>query len=118
MGSPTAKPGSSDSSSYKEIERGTRMTVAEIMQQAQALSPPERKELVKLLVDSLEIADVPSDERPPVEHWGKALNRVMDEIGPIEMLYPEIEDSVEWVKHLREEERRHRLGDWGEADHA
>lgn len=31
------------------------MTVTEIMQQAQALSPQERKELVKLLVDSLEV---------------------------------------------------------------
>ena len=31
------------------------MTVAEIMQQAQTLSPQERKELVKLLVDSIEV---------------------------------------------------------------
>jgi hypothetical protein len=31
------------------------MTVTEIMQQAQALSPQERKELVKLLIDSLEV---------------------------------------------------------------
>ncbi len=31
------------------------MTIKEIMQQAQALSPQERKELVKLLVDSLEV---------------------------------------------------------------
>jgi hypothetical protein len=38
----------------------------------------------------------------------------MDEIGPIELLYPEIEDPVEWVKHLRAEQRRRRLGDWGE----
>jgi hypothetical protein len=30
------------------------MTVAEILEQAQALSPEERKELVKLLVDTLD----------------------------------------------------------------
>lgn len=34
------------------------MTVTKIMQQAQALSPQERKELVKLLVDSLEVESV------------------------------------------------------------
>lgn len=31
------------------------MTVAEILEQAQALSPQERKELVKLLVDTLDV---------------------------------------------------------------
>ena len=36
------------------------MTIAEIMQQAQALSPQERKELVKLLVDSLEVGQARS----------------------------------------------------------
>jgi hypothetical protein len=39
---------------------------------------------------------------------------LLDEIGPIEMKYPEIEDPVEWVKHLRAEQRRRRLGAWGE----
>jgi len=89
------------------------MTVAEIMEQAKTLSAQERKELVKQLVDTLDLApEQKSDE--PEEHWGKSLNRLLDEIGPIEMLYPEIEDPVEWVKHLRAEQRRRRLGDWGE----
>ena len=90
------------------------MTVAEIMEQARTLSLQERKELVKQLVDTLDVPEQKSDE--PEEHWGKSLNRLLDEIGPIEMLYPEIEDSVEWVKHLRAEQRRRRLGDWGEED--
>jgi DNA-binding PucR family transcriptional regulator len=33
------------------------MTVVEIMEQAQALNQQERKELVKLLVDSLDVKD-------------------------------------------------------------
>ena len=57
----------------------------------------------------LEVPAPPTDEPPPAEHWGKELNRLMDEIGPIEMLYPEIEDPVEWVKHLRAEERIHHI---------
>jgi hypothetical protein len=35
------------------------MTLAEILQQANALSGPERKELVKLLVDSLDVPEAP-----------------------------------------------------------
>ena len=91
------------------------MTVAEIMEQARTLSAQERKELVKRLVDTL---DVPPEQQSaePEEHWGKSLNQLLDEIGPIEMLYPEIEDPVEWLKHLRAEQRRRRLGDWGAAD--
>ena len=85
------------------------MTVAEIMRQAQTLSPQERKELVKLLVDSLDVVE--QSANVPEEHWGQSLNQLLDELGPIEMMYPEIEDPVEWVKHLRSEERRWRLGD-------
>jgi len=89
------------------------MTVTEILEQAKALSPQERKELAKLLIDTLDGAEEPKTAEPE-EHWGKSLIQLLDEIGPIEMLYPEIEDPVEWVKHLRAEQRRRRLGDWGE----
>lgn len=89
------------------------MTVAEILEQAKALSADERKELTKLLIDTLDVVEEPKTAGPE-EHWGKSLIQLLDEIGPIEMLYPEIEDPVEWVKHLRAEQRRRRLGDWGE----
>jgi len=92
------------------------MTVSEILEQARALSAEERKELAKLLIDLMdEPTTKPTDQlAESEEHWGKNLNRLMDEIGPIELLYPEIEDPVEWVKHLRAEMRRKRLGNWGE----
>lgn len=89
------------------------MTISEILEQVRTLSPQERKELVKLLIDMMDMpASVPASE--PEEHWGKNLLRLLDEIGPIELKYPEIEDPVEWVKHLRKEQRRKRLGDWGD----
>jgi hypothetical protein len=91
------------------------MSVAEILEQAKALSLEERRELAQLLLDMLDVPQ-PSSVDTPGEHWGKTLNRMMDEIGPIEMLYPEIEDPVEWVQHLRAEQRRRRLGDWGETE--
>jgi hypothetical protein len=91
------------------------MTLAEILEQAKALSPQERKELAKLLIDMMD-APPQGEAAESEEHWGKGLNRLMDEIGPIEMKYPEIEDPVEWVKHLRAEQRRRRLGDWGDNE--
>jgi hypothetical protein len=39
------------------------MTVAEIMEQAKTLSPTERKELVKLLVDSLDVEVAPQPRK-------------------------------------------------------
>jgi hypothetical protein len=91
------------------------MTITEILDQAKALSPQERKELAKLLIDTLDTSEPtaqPSDQ--PETHWGKNLLRLLDEIGPIELIHPEIEDPVEWVKQIRREERQKRLGDWGE----
>ena len=91
------------------------MSIDTILEQARLLSPQERKELAKRLIDLL---DVPQNAKAPepTKHWGKSLNQLLDEIGPIEMKYPEVEDPVEWVKRLRADERRRRLGNWGEEE--
>ncbi|MDX1992757.1 MAG: hypothetical protein SF029_10215 [bacterium] len=86
-------------------------SLRDILEQAKALSPAERAELAKLLIDTLETTDAPSE---PAEHWGKSLNRLLDELGPIELVDSHIEDPVEWVRVQREKERQHRLGDWSE----
>ena len=95
-------------------------TLEEALALALKLAPKERLQLIEQVASSVEreLEVAPSGEEQPEEHWGKSLNRLMDEIGPIEMLYPEIEDPVEWVKHLRAEQRRRRLGDWGEENHS
>ena len=89
------------------------MTVTEVLEQARTLNRQERKELVKLLIDTLDIP-LQAEATKQTQHWGKALNRSLDEIGPIDLVYPEIADPVEWVKHLRAEQRRRRLGVWGD----
>jgi len=94
------------------------VTVMEVLAQAKALSREEQKELAKLLIDMAEAPEVDAPiatlESPPEEHWGKSLNRLMNELGPIELVDSHIEDPVEWVKAQREKERKQRLGDWGE----
>lgn len=89
------------------------MTITQVFEQARLLNLQERKELIKLLVDTFDVDDSVAPQTPQEEHWGKSLNRMLDEMEPIEMLYPEIEDPVEWVKRLRADEQRRRLGDWG-----
>lgn len=88
------------------------MTVAEILEQAKALSLEERKELTKQLIDSFGASK--NTEEKNESHWGKNLLKLLDEVGPIELIYPEVEDPVEWVKQIRDDDRRRRLGDWGD----
>jgi len=68
------------------------MTFAEILQQAKTLSGPERKELVKLLVDSL---DVP--EAAP-----RQLRRLSELRGLGKEIWEGI-DAQEYVDQLRSE---------------
>jgi len=85
------------------------MTIAEVFEQAKTLNPDERRELAKLLIDTLTVTS--SSSTTDEAHWGQSLNRLFDDLDPIEMKYPEIEDPVEWVDTLRAERRRKRLGD-------
>ncbi|MFZ4814844.1 MAG: hypothetical protein ACOYL5_09925 [Phototrophicaceae bacterium] len=80
------------------------MTIAEIAQQAQHLSLEDRKVLVKLLVDSFGVDADGVEDSPAQEHWGQSLNRLFDELPPIEWVDPEIDDPVEWVKRQRQKE--------------
>jgi hypothetical protein len=54
---------------------------------------------------------------PPVEeHWGKALNRLMDSLDMSDWEAMDIDDPVEWIKQQRAQEIKRRLGDWGEGE--
>ncbi|MDZ4768281.1 MAG: hypothetical protein SGJ24_04065 [Chloroflexota bacterium] len=87
------------------------MIVRELFAQAELLDSQERKELIKLLVDTIDTPAKGASE--PIEHWGKALNHLMDEIGALEFVFPDIQDPVEWVAALRAAERTQRgLADW------
>lgn len=78
-------------------------TLEEALALAPKLAPKERLQLIERVASSVEheIETSPNVNEEPEEHWGKSLNRLLDEIGLIEFLYPEIEDPVEWVKNLR-----------------
>ena len=82
------------------------------------LSPRERIQLIERVASSVEqeIEPAPSSEVPPEEHWGKSLLRLLDELGPIDMIHPEIEDATEWVNQIRQDQGLHRDLNWGEDE--
>jgi hypothetical protein len=86
------------------------MNVDDVFEQAQQLSPDEQEELIDRLSEMRD-ARVKRPNTDNSEHWGRSLIKKLDEIGPIEMKYPEIEDPVEWVQRLRADMRKKRLND-------
>jgi len=78
------------------------MTVQDILEQAKALSAEERKELTKLLIDTLdmEIPHVPPASTP--RKTGAEIVAMIEEMEPIELVDSHIEDAVEWVKAQRQ----------------
>jgi hypothetical protein len=77
----------------------------EALSLALQLNPKERLQLIEQVASSVEHelnTDYPPT--PSEKHWGKNLLRLLDEIGPIELDHPEIEDPVEWVKTIRQEQ--------------
>lgn len=96
----------------------TTTSLEEALALALKLAPRERLQLIERVASSVEreIEAPLSGEEQSEQHWGRNLLRLLDELGPIEMSYPEIEDPVEWVKQIRRDEREQRLGDWGEDE--
>lgn len=70
------------------------------------LAPRERLQLIERVASSVEhdIESAAPDKRQSEGHWGQNLLRLLDELGPIELIHPEIEDPVEWVKQIRREQ--------------
>ena len=88
--------------------------INEALALALKLSPKERIRLIEEVASSVERElDATPTEQQPVEHWGKALNALLDQLDMSDWEALDIDDPVEWVKQLRDEEMRHRLGDWG-----
>ncbi len=93
------------------------MTVADILEQAKALSSHERKELVKLLVDTLDTA-------PPItpqlhrltndEHWGQGLVHRLQQTESADWGDPHIPDPVEALQAARRQEQTRLDPYWNE----
>ena len=90
------------------------MSIIEFKEQARHLSRYERKELALWLIETL-VVDIDEASRATDEKLktGPEIVALLEEIGPIETLYPEITDPVEWVEQIRRDQDRN--FDWGDA---
>jgi hypothetical protein len=87
------------------------MTIAEIMEQAKTLSHQERKELVKLLVDSL---DVPASEPDTTVHWGQQLIELLNTLDL--SAWDSDDDVVTLLRRQREEQAQRYQSTWDEPE--
>lgn len=72
------------------------MTITEILEQAKTLSPAERKELAKLLIDTLDTGESVTRAKT-----GAEIVALLEAMDPVEFVHPELEDPVAWVKMQR-----------------
>lgn len=80
------------------------MTITEIFDQAKALNPEERKELAKLLIDTLDISATASRAKT-----GAEIVAMLQSMEPIEFVDSHIEDPVDWVKAQRQKRSNNSL---------
>jgi len=85
----------------------TSVQLQHIIEQSLQLSPQEQLQLAERMIAAAKNALPVQASQPQIaegEHWGQNLVRLLEELGPIEMMYPEIEDPVEWVKRIRQDD--------------
>ncbi len=68
-------------------------TIDDAFEVAMCLGIKDRLQLIGRIASSVEgeIEVSSIDEMQVMEHWGKSVNKLLDEVGPIELGYPEID---------------------------
>lgn len=66
----------------------------DVLAMALRLAPKERLRLIEQVAASVEQDISAVSESSSPEHWGQALNRLIDSLEPVEMIHPEIDDPV------------------------
>ena len=84
------------------------MTVDDVFEQAQKLSPSERMELIERLKELRERPSEADTKRPKT---GAEIAEWLRQTPPVELVDDHIEDPVEWVQRLRADMRKRRPGD-------
>jgi hypothetical protein len=85
---------------------GHTTQLEEALALALKLSPAERLRLVERVVASVghEITRSIPGTQIPAEHWGQALNRLVDALDLSDWKALQINNPVEWVKALRRQD--------------
>ena len=93
------------------------MTVLEVLEQAKTLSPRERQELAKLLIDTLEVEAVttdPTEDPPNSEPWGIRLVQMLQQVEMADWGDPNLENPEEALQALRHQEQARLARHWSD----
>lgn len=77
------------------------MSIAELLEQARALSVNERKELAKSLIDLFD-----AGESAPTAKTGAEIVAMLQEMEPVSFVDDSIHDPAEWVQMQRQKRAR------------
>ncbi len=70
--------------------------------------------MIERLASSVEREIEPAP--PPVEHWGKALNALLDSLDMSDWEALEMDDPVEWVKQQWIDDLKQQFSDWDKSE--
>lgn len=85
------------------------MSIQTILEQAKALSVAERKELTKLLIDTLDVGETAI----AAPKTGEEIVAMIEASEPVAFVDEHIEDPVEWVAEQRRKEEARLKPCWG-----
>jgi hypothetical protein len=88
----------------------TASSFDQILELALRLPPKERLQLAEQVISSVEQEFEPKQAEG--EHWGQKLLLLVEELDMSDWTDIEIDDPVEWVKHIRQEQEKHRGLNW------
>ena len=91
------------------------MGVTGPFEQAKYLTPAERCDEAKLLIDSLAEPGKVASGLSSDAHWGRNLNQCLTETGRIEFVDPQLVNPVGWVATQRQKRQPHLTDKEGEA---
>lgn len=80
---------------------------------ALALTLPSQRRLQLIEQVASSVARELEASPPGGQHWGQALNALLDSLDTSDWEALEIDDPVAWVKQQRAAENERRLGAWG-----
>jgi hypothetical protein len=98
----------------------TSPTVQRLIDEALELNSVEQAELIGQVATALAhraaSEEIHATDTAPYEHWGQSVYALIQSLDLSDWDDPQYDDSVAWLKRLREQEDKARNLDWGDTE--
>lgn len=91
------------------------MTINDVWQQAQELTPEDRRKLAKRLIESLQLAE---ESKPDLEQepLGQRVIALLNDMDLTDWESMEIDDVSEWVRQIRQQQTDRLASHWSDEE--